>query len=78
MAERPTATATCEYCAWTMNYTDDDVLAVAGFLREKLIAHCEEKHPEQTDKARRIHLVRSEVGLRVGARHDGTDKFKDK
>ena len=42
---RPSARASCEHCAWEAVHTDDDPVDLARFLRDRLIAHCTEQHP---------------------------------
>lgn len=44
---RPSALARCEFCAWSIQYTDDTVIAVAQFLRDKLVAHVKAEHGDR-------------------------------
>jgi hypothetical protein len=44
---RVTATAACEWCAWRIQMTADNALEVADGLRQRLIAHATDQHPEQ-------------------------------
>jgi hypothetical protein len=44
---RPSAVVTCEWCRWTAQHTADTVLEIAAFLRQLLLTHCRQVHPDK-------------------------------
>jgi len=44
MSPRPTAIASCVFCAWRIRHTDDTAEDVAAFLRARLIQHTRDRH----------------------------------
>jgi hypothetical protein len=41
------ATATCEYCDWTRTFSGTNFLALAHHVRDSIIDHIREMHPEK-------------------------------
>ena len=51
-----TATATCNFCPWSLTYAGVNPLEGAEFLRSNLIAHVDQAHPNRgRDKGTILH-----------------------
>ena len=43
--DKRTATARCAHCDWSAQHADTNVLALARFLRARLVEHVQAAHP---------------------------------
>ena len=45
------ATVTCKWCGWAAQLSGETVEEVGTFLRQQLLLHVRERHPDQVEHA---------------------------